>query len=383
MKARVMISSVVKDKVKLGSTNRLKEICYPAKSLTDRLQKAKKPVTAETAVPFSIIREELKSHLEKKYGFEVFIFEETLSAGRPPEEETVREAEECQLVIGIFGSTTGWKVPDQDPLSPTLREWRAALAAPLKFRVFWLKDSVEAGSIQGELGKVLQELTDYKSGKTHAVFSDAADLFLQVDRVVQDYIQHAIVRYVADTVNKERGTETQEWLLSSYKERVEKMLHALKHVEPSWDQETKICELGDHRQPVMLHAIPESLSVPESRKFVAYIFEDELKDRKFGAPGQLHIVAAFGSVTDSQIRHHLGNFESAEVYKGSWGLFGSDPASGMQALYLPYCTNSLVMQAKVFQALDWVRQNAAQVIGLALRRQQILDVVERFEKQPA
>jgi hypothetical protein len=378
-----MISSVVKDKVRLGPASRLKEICYPVKNLTGQLEKSKKPVSADTAVPFSTIRKELKKHLENKYGFDVIIYEETLGVGQPPEEETVRVAEECQLVIGIFGSTTGWKVPDQDPLSPTLREWRAALATPLKFRVFWLKDSVEVSSIQGELGKVLQELTDYKTGKTHAVFSDAVDLFLQVDRVVQDYIQHAIVRYVADTVNKERGTETQEWELSSYKERVEKMQHAWTHVEPSWDQEPRLIELGDHRQVVLLHAIPESLSVPESRKFVAYIFEDELKDRKFGAPGQLHIVAAFGSVTDSQIRHHLGNFESAEVYKGSWGLFGSDPGSGMQALYLPHCTNSLVMQAKVFQALDWVRQNAVQIIGLSLRRQQILDVVERFEEKTA
>jgi hypothetical protein len=76
--------------------------------------------------------------------------------------ETVLEATGAHLVIGIFGSKTGWAVGDQDPLTPTLREWRAALQQALKFRLFYMKGSVGPVEIPGELGVVLKELTAYK-----------------------------------------------------------------------------------------------------------------------------------------------------------------------------------------------------------------------------
>jgi hypothetical protein len=287
------------------------------------------------------------------------------------------EVKKSHLVIGILGSTMGWKVPDADPLTPTLREWRTALRTPMKFHAFWSKDGIDPDKIPGETGKVLREMQNYKKGKTNIKFSDAADLLVKVERAVQNYIQEAVASYVADRVNRERNEETQKWLLSSYKERVKKMQSALENIEVFRDQKNWMCKLDGHAQPVLLHAIPDSFSVAESRKFVAYIFEDELNGRKLGAPGQLHIVAAFGNVTDAQVRRHLGNFESAEVFKGAWGFFGSDPGSGMQALYLPYCDSTLVMQEKAHLALDWVRENQEQIIALSLRRKQILDVIEQ------
>ena len=215
MKARVMISSVVKDVVRLGNTDRLSGIWHDANGLVSRLETW--GYEAGKNVPFAALRREIARHLTSKYGFDVYIFEDVPGEGRPPAEETLLQATKSELVIGIFGSLTGWTVPDQDPLTPTLREWRAVLQTPLKFRLFWLRGSVKPQSIAGELGKVLQELSEYKTGKTFAEFSDACDLLVKIDRDVQFYINQAVQRYVRDVIAKEPSSESEDWLLSDYR----------------------------------------------------------------------------------------------------------------------------------------------------------------------
>lgn len=94
-------------------------------------------------------------------------------------------------------------MPDQDPLTTTVRGWRAAFETRLKFKLFRWKNSIEVDQIKGELGSVIKAITDYKEGNVYLDFSDAADLFVKIDQVVQDYFNRAIVRYAADTVSKE------------------------------------------------------------------------------------------------------------------------------------------------------------------------------------
>ena len=163
----------------------LKDVWSDPENLLERLKKG--GYRKENEVPFGAIRNEIAQHLERKYGFDVYTFEGSPGQGRAPAEETVMEAKKSDLVIGIFGASTGWTVPDQDPLTPTLPEWRAALETPLKFRVFWVSGSVKPESVPGELGKVLQALSEYKTGKIYVEFLDACDLLSKIDRDVQFY----------------------------------------------------------------------------------------------------------------------------------------------------------------------------------------------------
>jgi hypothetical protein len=375
MRARVMISSVSRDKVPLGQIEKLGGVWHESATLAERLKAARLQVSTSTKVPFSFVRHEIQRHLQQKYGFETYIFEEDGGTGGSPQQETVAEAERAHLVIALYGSSTGWSVPGQDPLTPTLREWRAALQFPLKFRVFWLQGSSPPETISGPLGEVLKDIANYKEGKVYSQFSSFVDLCVRIDRAVQDYIQLAVVRYVADTVAKAPADETEDWLLSPYKERVSKMSLAFGTVATSLGIKEGRLIFDENPQSVTLHCVPDSFSIPESRKFVAYIFDTEGEDRAVGENGKLNIVAAFGNVSDGQVRRHIGNFEAARVYKGPWGLFASESASGTQCVYLPQCSNSLAMQSRLSQALDWLREHSKDITELAKRRQQILDVV--------
>lgn len=376
MKARVMISSVIRDKIKLGKVVKLATDWFESQTLTKRLRAAKLGTEAISEIPFSFVRTEIKRHLEGKYGFDVYIFEEAGGSGRSPEDETKSIAATSDLIIGIFGVSSGAVIGDQDPLTPTLREWRVALQTPLKFRVYWLKDSAALATVPDPLRSVLSEISDYQKGKIYSVFTDFADLCLKIDRTVQQFVQLAVTRYVADTVALECGSETEDWLLSAYKDRVAKMQSAFAMVAESLGVRRGTLRVGDIEIAITLNCVPDNFSIPESRKFAAYVFDVEAgPDRKAGDQGKVHFIAAFGGVSDSQVRRHLGNYESARVFRGAWGLFASEPHSGIQCVYLPGCVNSLVVQARMGGAVTWLESRCAEISELAVRRQQILDVV--------
>ena len=131
MPARVMLSSVTKDDLPLGDVRQLKDFWYQTASLPERLRLNGKLPKPETRISFTDTRSELQHHLEGKYGFEVFNFQNTPTDGGTPETETLRETHRSHFVIGLFDAQSGWKVPDQDPLTVTFREWRVALESPL------------------------------------------------------------------------------------------------------------------------------------------------------------------------------------------------------------------------------------------------------------
>jgi hypothetical protein len=262
---------------------------------------------------------------------------------------------------------------DQDPLTPTLREWRAALQQALKFRVFWMKGSVSPAKIPGELGVLLNELTAYKTGKVYMEFESAAELLLKIDGVVQDYLNTAMVRYARDAVAREPSSESEEWLLASYRKRFELMQKALARVTVDLGIKSTVLQIGKYRQPVSLHCVPDGFGVAEARKFVAYVFDDEPQERKPRSLGRLAIIACFRSITDGQIRRHFGNVEASEVFPGPWGFYAADPISGRQALYLPHCENSLRMEFCLSGAITWLLEHVVEIKKLASLRQRILD----------
>lgn len=371
MPARVMVSSVTKDDIPLGDIGKLKDFWYEADTLRERLQPVGQPLTAAPRISFTVARIEIQHHLECKYGFEVYNFQDTPTDSGAPEKVTILETHRSHIVIGIFGSQTGWTVPDQDPLTPTFREWRAALESPLKFKVFALKDSFSVRKPR-KLEEIIQAITDYKSGQIYKEFEDAVGLFASIDRAVRDYLNKAVISYARDYVAKQPNSQTERWLLLPYRLRVKEMMAALIRTAEWLKVKQQLLILGSTAQPLQLHCVPDNFSIPESKKFAAYIFDDEVSPKNPADPGKLHIVASFGVVTDLQIRRHLGNFEAAEVYSAPWGLYAAVPASGMQCVYLPRCINSLVMQSRLSGAISWLDERAPEVMSLAMRRSQIL-----------
>lgn len=370
MKPQAMISSVTKDEIPLGTLNKLAPAWFEADKFAQRLRSAHFKNEAASLISFDFIRQEIKRHLVGKYGWDVYLFEEH-AGQKSGEKDTLDAVKDSQLIIGIFGSSTGWQVGDHDPLTPTLREWRTALAMPLKFRLFWWKES-DPDQLSGEVGEVVAKIVNYASGKMYNKFSDAVNLFIRIDQAVQEYMHLAVFRYVKYAIPTE-DEESEDWLLSAYRTRRDKMQLAFEKQSEGLGMRGGAIQIG-HEQAIALHSTPDSFSIPESRKFAAYVFDDEASSRRIKDMGRLHFVAVFGSVTETQIRRHLGNFEAAEVFRSEWGYFGMEPSTGVQAIYLPHCTNSLIMQARMSEALEWLAARAEKVATLALYRQQLLDL---------
>ena len=379
MQASVMISSVVNDSIPCGDLELLKEFWTDHDGLAVRLKVGKKPKD----VDFDAIREEIRRHLKRKYGFKAWIFEKEFGSGHNPAEEIVLQVKSAHLVIAVFGSRVGFNVGDQDPLTPTLREWRAALETPLKFRLFRFAGSLPTDQLAGELGTLMAALTGFKMSSGYLQFNDTAQLLLLIDETVQKYLNDAVVRYAHDAVAKTPNEEAETWALTSFRRRSELMQDSLKTIAAELGAEDGMLRIGKYVQPICLQSVPDSFGSADARKFVSYVFDDEGTDRSAGDPGRLAIIACFKGVTDGQIRRFMGNVERIEVYPATWGFYAADPPSGQQAVYLRNCTNSLAMAANLSDAIDWLTRRAAPLQKLAERRGRILDLDAARSTKPA
>src|SRR5215813_14905400 len=104
MKARVMISSVTRDKIPVGQIDRLGPVWHEGAALGERLKNHEGMRELPREVSFSFARQEIAHHLSEKYGFDTYIFEEEGGGGASPQEEVTAEAESAQLVIALYGS---------------------------------------------------------------------------------------------------------------------------------------------------------------------------------------------------------------------------------------------------------------------------------------
>lgn len=104
--------------------------------------------------------------------------------------------------------------------------------------------------------------------------------------------------------------------------------------------------------PLLLSACPDRFSYPDAAVYVGYPFRTRVQSWN-NSLGPLDIILFFRSITDAQIRRHLGN-PDIHVTKEEWGYFAADPERYIQAAYLLNCTSSRELERKVRQFLTWL-----------------------------
>jgi hypothetical protein len=77
-------------------------------------------------------------------------------------------------------------------------------------------------------------------------------------------------------------------LMLSYRARAEEMRSALDREARTLGVNQNLLTLGSAAQPVELHCVPDNFSIPESKKFAAYIFDDEVSTDASEARERLH-----------------------------------------------------------------------------------------------
>jgi hypothetical protein len=382
MAAQIMISSVSRDRIPLGDIAILEDTWHKSSTLLERLEGKKGSTQPGGDVSFDSIRSEVARHLSEKYGFDAFDFKTGSDQGPSPERQTLDAAKRAHLVIGIFGYSKGFRPRDNNPLSPTLREWAEALQTPEKFLVFWLKGKA-APEVLGPAWQVLKDIQDYKTGKIFKEYENAADLFQKIDAEVQAYLNLSVRTHHLRIASKSVTEEAQQLQMESYPGRSQLMRDALETVcggMRNWSNDS--LELDGRLVPVKLHTVPDHFSIAESKKFVAYVFDDEARQHIEKDAGRLHIVAVYGNITVQQVRRHLGNYEGARVFTDSWGCYACEPGSGKQCVYLPQCRSTPAMHGALGLANTWLNEHAAEIADQSRFRGEMLDLLQIWGLPP-
>jgi hypothetical protein len=316
-----------------------------------------------------------------------------------PKETTEYLARTCHIFIGILVDSYGFT--DSSGLSATVVELDAAYQdSPEKMLIFiqhTLRDPTS--DIYQKLPKPYQtwltDLQNYRGGKVVEFFNTWKEL--------PDLVLSSLDRYGADTLRAIRrmpayasakSEEETNWEQMTFRERHSKMLESFKqslagitlhhsafdslsHVPTEEDGERYrlVIMLGEttHQLPIILSACPDRFAYADAAAYVGYPFRTRVQSWN-NSLGPLDIILFFRTITDSQIRRHLGN-PDIHVTREGWGYFAADPERYIQAAYLLNCTSSRDLERKVRQFLTWLDEyeQVGNLIARARVRGRILE----------
>jgi len=338
------------------------------------------------------IRQELKALLQAVYPFVHVELAEDWTGGAKgsPRERSIAGAQWSDLMICIFVADPGFR--DKAGLYATELELATALENSwdkvLLFAHTKYFESVENQPV--EFRKLIQSVMAYKDGKNVPMFDTKQQLFEAVLNGVAGHAAAAVRRYPSRTSGKSK--EQVEWELQTFTERHGAIHEAFKRVAVGIKEVGRVQSMGyaasklehafydlsvGHANsatvsiPTIVSVCPDRFSFAEAARFVGYPFRTMTQgwNRQLGP---LHVTCVYRTITDAQIRKHLGN-PDIRVAKESWGFFARDPERSIQGLYLIKCSDETTLRIRLHDALEWLTATSLdEVVKTAQARGRIL-----------
>jgi hypothetical protein len=327
----------------------------------------------------SDFRKYLAAQIEKNFRFMSADINEdwpALGAGNP-KQTTEYLARTCHVFICILVDSYGFT--DDSGLSATIIELDAAYKdSPEKMLIFiqhTLRDT------QSDIFKALPLPYQTWLNDLRGYHGKLVNFFESWDEL-PDLVLKSLDRYSADTLRairrmpayaSDKSSEEANWEQMTFRERYNQMLEtfrsgikgiallntaidSLTHDDTERDPERYQLAVKEKRTiqkiPVVLSACPDRFSYPDAAAYVGYPFRTRVESWK-NSLGPLDIVLFFRTITDAQIRRHLGN-PDIHVTREEWGYFAADPERYIQVAYLINCTSSRDLERKVRQFLTWL-----------------------------
>ena len=119
--------------------------------------------------------------------------------------------------------------------------------------------------------------------------------------------------------------------------------------------------------PLVITARPDRFSYPDASKFVGYPFREETLQES-AKYGPVHLVALYKTITDNQIRKHVGN-PDIRIMEEAWGFFAADPERAIQIAYVTNVTSPSAIDERVGDFLAWLREFDQE--GMLLERSKV------------
>jgi hypothetical protein len=353
----------------------------------------------------SDFRKYLTRQIDKTFRFlSAEINEDWLATGAGnPKQTTEYLARTCHIFIGILVDSYGFT--DDSGLSATVVELDAAYKdSPEKMLIFiqhTLRDTTSDiyKKLPAPYRAWLTDLQSYRGGKVVKFFNTWEEL--------PGLVQSSLDRYGADTLRairrmpayaSDKSDEETNWEQMTFRERHAKMLETFKqsldgitlnnsafdslsHVPAEEDGERYrlviIQGKTTHQLPIILSACPDRFAYADAAAYVGYPFRTRVQSWN-NSLGPLDIILFFRTITDSQIRRHLGN-PDIHVMREGWGYFAADPERYIQAAYLLNCTSSRDLERKVRQFLTWL--NEYEQVGNLIARARVRGRILQAENE--
>lgn len=308
----------------------------------------------------SIIRENLKIMIEKEKLFGREIFKVWINEHEDPQsfditiwDKCLKEARQSDIVIVLSNGESGW-IKEHDTIGICHAELLEALnSASGKVWGIKLEGITHSKSIDYNQ-KIANEKFNKFINENNQIFSNPVKTEKSLITRIKETLNDATIKLIQKGVievgrNKGNYGEVLIWKRQNYNDRCDSIIQSLKD---SIDKKgtglviDKKYYLSRDKYEILLllHAIPDSVSIANARERVGQPFLQDFRNIKQlkkndNIIGPIHIIGCHKTVTESQARNILG-FPDATILKDSFGIYVADNIQKIQMVFLEKCSDS-------------------------------------------
>lgn len=284
-------------------------------------------------------------------------------------DECIRQAEDCDLFIGLYDGSAGWSVAGGS-VGICQAEFDAALrSAPGKVRILPLPGAtIAAGASRARDKRFFEALTTANLFQVPVVggWNELRSRFLQT-------LHEQVLRLAREGAREHRRSggnvgQALDWSRMSFADRSAVIgLTLAKALADRADsnllQESgpamAIAKLENTELLFACHGAPRSLSTAAGRDAVGQPFlRDHLlvADAGEDVGGPIHLIGCPKGVTDTQAVNLLG-FPEFTVVEGSFGVYASDTVQKIQLCLLADCADPGSTRNSVERLVEWLSRS--------------------------
>lgn len=324
-------------------------------------------------VLLSETRKELKKSIEKEKLFGKEIFKVWINEKEPPQsfdeyiwDKCLKEIRRADIVIVLYNGESGW-------LRPT--DTLGICHAEVLEAVNCARGKVWSIPLENHSTKELSKNQKFADSEFEK-FMNAQELFslaplktiktlkTTVKKTLNDAAINLVKRGVRDAAkNKGNHGEALKWQNMNYDVRSQSIIKSLQaSIESkgtgSSSAKNYFLEFEGYKVLVTIHAIPDTLSIPNAKEKVGQPFLQDfmvsdvlMKDKNIIGP--IHVIGCHKSVSETQTRNILG-FPDATILKDSFGIYVADNIQKIQMVFIEKCSDSHSIRTRFQDFSAWL-----------------------------
>jgi len=343
-------------------------------------------------------RKELKKMIEDENLFGKNMFKVWINEDEPPQsfDETIwdkclKQVREADIVIVLYNGEAGW-LRENDTIGICHAEVLEAVnVARGKVWGLTLEGTEKKPYSQKETAA---NAKFEKFIKEQQLFSKSVDNISSLEDTVKTTLADAVINLLTNGVrevsrNKGNHGESLIWKNMNYEKRSQSIIKSIKEsIETkgtgSNDGKNYFLEFGNQKILVVVHAIPDTLSIASAREKVGQPFLHDFKMSDIfmsdeNIIGPIHLIGCNKSVTETQTRNILG-FPDATILKDSFGIYVADNIQKIQMIFIEKCSDSNSIRLGFQDFLEWLTRTS-ELDNLILRAKSRKNIITAISKE--